>query len=262
MPTGLNIQFPSLGRVMAQGEQIRGMGLQNAIRQQQLQGMPSQLAMQQQLTEQKLEYYKTKSLEAKAMLKFARDPKNFQDKKSFYASVHDDLIPILTPENHKQIWNQAEAAAKDLGAVNPIPSVGTDIMEWKRKVLGKKEELSFEEKEQIKAKYRKPDKPEKTLSQIKAEAKARAEGSAEGKPDKPTGTLTENQVSQSLLDLAMSDSTAGGTVQTRYAKYYNQFRQLVSSGISREDALNQLLQEKNTINAGPTGKSYKHLWDK
>ena len=81
-------------------------------------------------------------------------------------------------------------------------------------------------------------------------------------PKPPTGTLTENQIAQSLLDLSIANVPQGGTSAKEYAKLYNQYRQLVTSGLSREDAYNQILQGTKKGETIQTGKkSYKHLWD-
>jgi len=84
------------------------------------------------------------------------------------------------------------------------------------------------------------------------------------KESQPTGTLTENQVAQSLQELAMAKVPEGSTVQKEYSKHYNHFRELVATGLSREDALNEVLKgtDKPTPGTEASGKkTYKRLWD-
>jgi len=84
------------------------------------------------------------------------------------------------------------------------------------------------------------------------------------KESQPTGTLTENQVAQGLMELATTNVPQGSTVQKEYSKHYNHFRQLVASGLSREDALNEVLKSTDKATPGTEAsgkKTYKRLWD-
>jgi len=79
----------------------------------------------------------------------------------------------------------------------------------------------------------------------------------------PQGTLTENQVAQSLLDLA---SGMGGDegFDKNYARIYGSYRKKIASGKTREKAYNEVLQETTGTTPKPTDKpdGYKYLWEK
>jgi len=60
---------------------------------------------------------------------------------------------------------------------------------------------------------------------------------------RPTGELTENQVSQNLLDLAMGKSDTSKTPEQLYSQYYGEYRDLVIAGMKREEAYSELLKK-------------------
>jgi hypothetical protein len=71
------------------------------------------------------------------------------------------------------------------------------------------------------------------------------------KPTPEPGKLTEKAVLEDIRELANYDPKKSD-------KLYGEYRELIKSGMSREDALNELKQRGL---AGPTGTSYKHLWE-
>jgi|LGOV01.1.fsa_nt_gb hypothetical protein len=73
------------------------------------------------------------------------------------------------------------------------------------------------------------------------------------KTEKEQGTLTENQVAKSLLDLSL---TLEGDPDKNYSNLYNKYRERISAGMSREQAYNEVLQETSD-----TGE-YSYLWSK
>ena len=73
------------------------------------------------------------------------------------------------------------------------------------------------------------------------------------------GTLTENQVAQSLLDTA---SGMKGDFDKNYSKLYDNYRKKIASGKTREVAYNEVLKEA-TGNIPTTGKptTFNYLWE-
>jgi hypothetical protein len=89
--------------------------------------------------------------------------------------------------------------------------------------------------------------------------------------DKLSGALTENQVVQSLTDLAAYKIADNESPEDKFAEFYKKYRDLVKKGASREDAYGQIFDEasqvlsttKSTTPATPaTTGSYKSLWSK
>ena len=182
-------------------------------------------------------------------------------------------------DDQMKYWQNVKLQAYNM-AVNNFVSANDQKKETYRFAIGEFEKkkldmekageetrkLSYLRKElEVRKEFEKPSlTPEETEAKQKRMVEFKAETKAKHRqPKEPTGGLTENQVAQSLQDLSMSDTTSGGTVQERYAKYYDQFRQLVSTGLSREDALNQVLKKgakliKKEISKGQ--KDHSYLW--
>jgi len=76
-----------------------------------------------------------------------------------------------------------------------------------------------------------------------------------------TGKLSENQVMQSLTDMAMMNTPSGSTPQIETGKYYKKYRQLIKDGMSREDALSSILEGKKGVIPSEDINKFKKLWD-
>lgn len=161
-------------------------------------------------------------------------------------------------EDQQKFWNKEKA-----GFYNDVYNATLAEVEQKKEAFSHAMEMFEKNKKDYESRENKltPEQKQKEELETYEEKEKIKQKYATPKP----GALTENQVSKNLLDLALGSTESGQTIEEIYAKYYNEYRELIGSGMSREDAYNELLKKygrtPTSIPANEQKKSYKSLWD-
>lgn len=171
-----------------------------------------------------------------------------KEKQTYYANVYNQVLEQnkINRQTMKAALDRFDDEAKRIAGAQykelPEEKRAKDFEYWKKKEkIGEKyKETPSEKEERI-----------KRIEEFKSSHKS------------PTGTLTENQVSKNLFDLALASTQKDQTPSQIYAQLYDQYRGLIAAGMSREDAYNEILNQYGKKAASPSGqkKSFKHLWD-